>query len=78
MRFGWRSVTRHRLRSGLAVLGIVFGVASLVAMLAIGEGSSQEVQRQINQLGATIIIDWIDTPSGECVGRNAAFSDPSL
>ena len=51
-----RSLWMHRLRSGLTTLGIVFGVASVIAMLAIGEGASQQAQQQIAHLGSTNII----------------------
>lgn len=51
-----RSLWMHRLRSGLTTLGIVFGVASVIAMLAIGEGASREAQEQISRLGSTNII----------------------
>ncbi|MEI6568618.1 MAG: ABC transporter permease, partial [Verrucomicrobiota bacterium] len=46
----------HRLRSPLTVLGIVFGVCSVIAMLAIGEGASYEAQEQIKNLGSQNII----------------------
>jgi ABC-type antimicrobial peptide transport system permease subunit len=46
----------HKLRSGLTMLGIVFGVFSVIAMLAIGEGASQQAQQQVLKLGATNII----------------------
>jgi putative ABC transport system permease protein len=51
-----RSLWMHRLRSGLTTLGIVFGVASVIAMLAIGEGASRQAQEQISRLGSTNII----------------------
>lgn len=51
-----RSLWMHRLRSGLTTLGIVFGVSSVIAMLAIGEGASQQAQQQIAHLGSTNII----------------------
>ena len=53
---GLKSLWLHRLRSLLTVLGIVFGVCSVIAMLAIGEGASYEAQEQIMQLGSTNII----------------------
>jgi putative ABC transport system permease protein len=46
----------HRLRSLLTVLGIVFGVCSVIAMLAVGEGVSHEVQEQIRRLGSNNVI----------------------
>ena len=39
---GIKSLTLHKLRSVLSILGIVFGVAAIVAMLSIGEGARQE------------------------------------
>jgi putative ABC transport system permease protein len=53
---GLRSLWLHRLRSLLTVLGIVFGVCSVIAMLAVGEGASSEAQEQIRRLGSTNII----------------------
>ncbi|MHC5539543.1 ABC transporter permease [Singulisphaera rosea] len=53
---GMKSLLLHKLRSGLTVLGIVFGVAAVISMLAIGEGSSRDAQERIQQLGATNII----------------------
>ena len=51
-----KSLTLHKLRSGLSMLGIVFGVFSVIAMLAIGEGASAQAQKQVLELGATNII----------------------
>ena len=56
LRMGIRSLLLHKLRSGLTVLGIVFGVAAVISMLGIGEGSSRDAQERIKQLGATNII----------------------
>jgi putative ABC transport system permease protein len=56
VRLGIRSLWLHRLRSLLTVLGIVFGVSSVIAMLAIGEGASFEAQEQIKNLGSQNII----------------------
>jgi len=51
----------HRLRSALTTLGIVFGVASVIAMLAIGEGASREAQAAIARLGSTnLIVETIE------------------
>jgi len=51
-----KSLWLHKLRSLLTVLGIVFGVCSVIAMLAIGEGASYEAQEQIKNLGSQNII----------------------
>lgn len=56
MEMGAKSIWLHRLRSLLTALGVVFGVASVVAMLAIGEGASHEAQEQIRKLGSQNVI----------------------
>ncbi len=63
IRLGAKSIWMHRLRSILTALGIIFGVCSVIAMLAIGEGASQEAQEQIARLGSTnIIIKTVKPP----------------
>ena len=51
-----KSLMLHKLRSGLTMLGIVFGVFSVIAMLAIGRGASEQAQAQVLKLGANNII----------------------
>lgn len=62
----WKGIWLHRLRSMLTVLGIVFGVCSVVAMLAIGEGASVEAQDRIRRLGSrNLILTSVPPPSNE-------------
>jgi putative ABC transport system permease protein len=56
IQLGIKTLWLHRLRSGLTILGVVFGVASVIAMLAVGEGASQEAIEQIRKLGSKNII----------------------
>ncbi len=51
-----RSVLMHKLRSFLTVLGLVFGVSSVIVMLAVAEGASRSAQEQIELLGVNNII----------------------
>ena len=75
MRLGLRSLWLHRLRSLLTVLGIVFGVCSVIAMLAIGEGASYEAQEQIKSLGSqNIIIRSIKPPEEQKVSNQGSQS----
>lgn len=53
---GIKSIYSHGLRSLLTVLGIVIGVAAVIAMLAVSEGASFEAQQQFRDLGATNIL----------------------
>jgi putative ABC transport system permease protein len=60
-----RNLTLHKLRVLLTVLGLIFGVSSVIAMLAIAEGASAEAQRQIAELGATNVIVKSSKPIDE-------------
>ena len=53
---GLKSIFSHGLRSMLTVLGIVIGVAAVIAMVAVSEGASFEAQQQFRDLGATNIL----------------------
>lgn len=56
----FRNLKLHKLRSSLTILGIIFGVASVITMLAVGEGASSAAQEGIRQLGSNnIIIDSV-------------------
>jgi putative ABC transport system permease protein len=63
LRLGLKSLMLHKLRSALTMLGVLFGVSSVVAMLAIGEGGSYEAQQQIKALGSNnIILRTVEPP----------------
>jgi putative ABC transport system permease protein len=51
LRMGLRSIRAHKLRSALTMLGVIFGVAAVVAMLAIAGGAPREAVEQIRLLG---------------------------
>ncbi len=68
-KLGIKSLWMHKLRSTLTTLGIIFGVSSVIAMLAIGEGASREAQEQIARLGSrNIIIKTVPPPDDKDVG----------
>jgi putative ABC transport system permease protein len=54
-RVGLRSIQAHKLRSALTMLGVIFGVAAVVAMLAIAGGAQREAMEQIQLLGTNNI-----------------------
>lgn len=56
VRLGVKSLLLHKLRSFLTMLGIIFGVCSVIAMLAIGEGASHAAQEEIKKLGSNNIL----------------------
>ncbi len=77
VRLGIKSLMLHKLRSMLTMLGIIFGVCSVIAMLAIGEGASYEAQEAIKKLGSqNIILRSVKPPEDAKLtgmGRNVAL-----
>ncbi len=72
IQLGLKNLLLHKLRSLLTMLGIVFGVFSVIAMLAIGEGASRQAQQQVLELGATNIIVISQKPAeGSGNGTNS-------
>lgn len=55
-RIAWRAINRNRLRTFLTMLGIIIGVAAVIAMISIGEGSKQSIQTQIAAMGSNLIM----------------------
>jgi putative ABC transport system permease protein len=74
VRLGVKNLLLHKLRSCLTMLGVVFGVASVVAMLAVGEGASKEAIDQINRLGSTNIIISSARPLADTTGQRVRMS----
>ena len=56
LRLGVRNLLLHKLRSLLTMLGTILGVASVIAMLSVGEGSKRHAVEQIRKLGASNVI----------------------
>ena len=51
-----RALANNKLRAFLTMLGIIIGVASVIAMLAIGQGSKRSIQKQISEMGSNMIM----------------------
>lgn len=62
-RTAWRGMRMNRTRTGLTLLGIVIGVASVIVMLAVGEGAKQRVIDEMGSLGTTIMYLGSGHPS---------------
>ena len=67
-----RALANNKLRAFLTMLGIIIGVASVITMLAIGQGSKRSIQAQISEMGSNIIMVH---PGGE--RRGGVRMDPS-
>lgn len=55
LRIAWRAIQRNKMRAFLTMLGIIIGVAAVIAMIAIGQGSKQSIQSQITGMGSNMI-----------------------
>lgn len=51
-----KALTNNKMRSFLTALGIIIGVASVIAMIAIGQGSKKSIQQQISEMGSNMIM----------------------
>ena len=85
--FGFRTaaeaVKHNRLRAGLTSLGILFGVASVIAMLAIGKGAESEILEQMKLLGSnniviTPLVEQSEGPAEERDAREVKKWSPGL
>jgi macrolide transport system ATP-binding/permease protein len=63
LRMAVRSLKANLLRTVLTLLGIVIGVGSVIAMLAIGEGAAQQVVDRIGRMGSNLLVVRAGTPS---------------
>jgi putative ABC transport system permease protein len=51
-----RALARNKVRSALTMLGIIIGVASVIAMVSLGQGAQQQVQDQISSMGTNMLV----------------------
>ncbi len=51
-----KAISANKLRSFLTALGIIIGVASVIAMLAVGQGSKRSIRKQISEMGSNMIM----------------------
>jgi putative ABC transport system permease protein len=56
LRIAWSGITANKLRSGLTILGMTIGVASVIVLIAVGNGSSLAVKSRIQSLGTNVLI----------------------
>src|SRR5512137_2833005 len=67
---GIENLLLHKLRSFLTMLGVVFGVGSVIAMLAVGEGASKQALDQLVKLGSHNIMINSAKPGDEASAVN--------
>lgn len=75
-RIAWKALLRNKIRAFLTMLGIIIGVASVITMVAIGEGSKQSIRDQLSGMGSNMIN--IRPSSNFTVGGGARLGASSL
>jgi putative ABC transport system permease protein len=75
LRIAWGGITANKLRSSLTILGMTIGVASVIILIAVGNGSSKAVTSQIQALGTNVLIVMAGAGRG---GIGASTSSVSL
>jgi len=73
-----RNVLLHKMRSFLTLLGTILGVASVIAMLSVGEGSKKEALAQIRKLGAANVIVRSVKPKASRGGDSSSATQPGM
>ncbi len=56
LRVAWGGLTANKLRTGLTILGLTIGVGSVIVLIAVGTGSSDAVENQIDALGSNVLL----------------------
>jgi len=73
-----RAIAANKMRSFLTMLGIIIGVASVIAMLAIGQGSKKSIQQNISEMGSNMIMIQPGEDKGPGGARQEASSMETL
>lgn len=61
----WRAMLAHRMRTFLTMLGIIIGIASVVSVVALGEGSQQKILKDISSMGTNTVTVYPGTGWGD-------------
>ncbi|MCZ7648990.1 MAG: ABC transporter permease [Planctomycetota bacterium] len=83
LRIGLKGLSVHKVRAALSMLGIIFGVASVVAVIAVSQGARGEMVKQLAALGANNVIvkgiDWrSQTPEERKLKKSARLRSEGL
>ena len=73
-----QSIIVNKLRSSLTMLGVIIGVASVIAMVAVGNGASQTVQQQVLSLGSNLVTITPGAQTGDNGLRGAGVASQNL
>jgi macrolide transport system ATP-binding/permease protein len=71
----WRALMANKVRTALSVLGILIGVAAVIAVLAVGAGAQKTIKAQLSSLGSNLLVLWAESEErgGVNTGAGAAM-----
>src|SRR5262245_30716808 len=69
-----RMVRRNKLRASLTIIGITIGIAAVVTMIALGQGASSSVARQVESIGSNALIIFPRSPRSSGARNNRVGS----
>ncbi len=75
-RMALSALAANRMRSGLTMLGIIIGVAAVIAMVSVGSGATERIQAQISSMGSNLVVVLSGslTANGIRMGSGASLS----
>jgi putative ABC transport system permease protein len=76
LKIALRALARNKARSALTMLGIIIGVASVIAMVSLGQGAQVQIQRQIESMGTNMLI--LSAGSQRTAGLRGAATNTTL
>jgi putative ABC transport system permease protein len=78
VRVAFAGLAANKLRSGLTILGLMIGVGSVIVLIAVGTGSSNAVQQQIDALGSNVLLVQSGTSLGGLRGTSSSSTALTL
>jgi putative ABC transport system permease protein len=71
LRMSFRSIAANRVRAFLTALGVMIGVAAVIALIALGNGASRSVEQSLETLGSNLLIVYSGEPRGSSLVRRS-------
>ena len=72
----WTTMVSHKLRSFLTILGVVIGVASVIILISIGQGTQLTITNSLNTLGTNLIFVTPGSANQSAIGRSSGQASP--
>jgi putative ABC transport system permease protein len=78
LRIAFKALARNKMRTGLTMLGMIIGVAAVIAMVALGTGAQAQLEEQIRTAGTNLITVYAGSTQGQGGVRTGAGNSTAL